>query len=261
MKKIFSIFLCAAMIIAGDVSVFATDSDTAIYNDDALNEILVNAINANDCTDIDISNNELDSFIESIDDKERVSLIKDYMLLPSLEETRLQELKGLDVMERAKYLSEMPINELREASDKIRNDVDHAIQVQNERNNIEYNSLINKINSSRIAAGTYSDTLKCMLSGDTGDIAMLKCYVKWKINSSGNVVSLIPDTTTEIYNNDYEWTNNLQGTQYTTSGIGHVEKYRSFKYYSSSLSGKHTLHVKGTFGASSKALTRYERVE
>ena len=81
---------------------------------------------------------------------------------------------------------------------------------------------------------------------------------------SGNkseTISLIPDTTTEIYNNDYEWTNSLQGTQYTTSGIGHVKKYRSFKYYSSSLSGKHTLHVEGTFGASSKALTRYERVE
>lgn len=247
-------------ILALTMYVPAFDGNEVGYDVLNVEEILENTIYGSS-KDVDISNNELDTFIENINDAERVSLIKDYMLLPSIEESRIKELENLEVIEKAEYLSKMPIEELREASERVRKDVDHAIEVQNQKNDVEYQNLMKNINASRIAAGTYSDTLKCSLSGESGDIAMLKCYVKWKINSSGNVTSLIPDTVTELYDNDYEWTNSLQGTQYTKSGKGYVEKYRSFKYYSTSSSGKHTLHVKGTFGASSKALSRYERVK
>ena len=82
--------------------------------------------------DVDISNKELDDYIESISDDERRDLMKDYLFLPSVPQYRIQEISDLTLMERAKYLAEMPIEDLREAAEVIRDHVDDSIRIQNE---------------------------------------------------------------------------------------------------------------------------------
>ena len=82
--------------------------------------------------DVDISNKELDGYIESIKDDERRNLMKDYLFLPSVPQYRIQEISDLTLMERAKYLAEMPIEDLREAVEVIRDHVDDSIRIQNE---------------------------------------------------------------------------------------------------------------------------------
>ena len=85
--------------------------------------------------DVDISNQELDGYIESIKDDERRDLMKDYFFLPSVPKYRIQEISDLTLMERAKYLAEMPIEDLREAVEVIRDHVDDSIRIQNEDQN------------------------------------------------------------------------------------------------------------------------------
>ena len=85
--------------------------------------------------DVDISNKELDGYIESIKDDERRDLMKDYFFLPSVPKYRIQEISDLTLMERAKYLAEMPIEDLREAVEVIRDHVDDSIRIQNEDQN------------------------------------------------------------------------------------------------------------------------------
>ena len=58
--------------------------------------------------EVDISNKELDEYIESIKDNERKDLMKDYFFLPSVPQYRIQKISDLTLMERAKYLAEMP---------------------------------------------------------------------------------------------------------------------------------------------------------
>lgn len=82
--------------------------------------------------DVDISNKELDGYIESIKDDERRNLMKDYLFLPSVPQYRIQEISDLTLMERAKYLAEMPIEDLRAAVEVIRDHVDDSIRIQNE---------------------------------------------------------------------------------------------------------------------------------
>ena len=82
--------------------------------------------------DVDISNKELDGYIESIKDDERRNLMKDYLFLPSVPQYRIQEISDLTLMERAKYLAEMPIEDLRAAVKVIRDHVDDSIRIQNE---------------------------------------------------------------------------------------------------------------------------------
>lgn len=82
--------------------------------------------------DVDISNKELDGYIESIKDDERRNLMKDYLFLPSVPQYRIQEISDLTLMERAKYLAEMPIEDLRAAVEVIRDYVDDSIRIQNE---------------------------------------------------------------------------------------------------------------------------------
>ena len=82
--------------------------------------------------EVDISNQELDGYIESIKDDERRDLMKDYFFLPSVPKYRIQEISDLTLMERAKYLAEMPIEDLREAVEVIRDHVDDSIRIQNE---------------------------------------------------------------------------------------------------------------------------------
>ena len=85
--------------------------------------------------EVDISNQELDGYIESIKDDERRDLMKDYFFLPSVPKYRIQEISDLTLMERAKYLAEMPIEDLREAVEVIRDHVDDSIRIQNEDQN------------------------------------------------------------------------------------------------------------------------------
>lgn len=85
--------------------------------------------------EVDISNQELDGYIESIKDDERRDLMKDYFFLPSVPKYRIQEISNLTLMERAKYLAEMPIEDLREAVEVIRDHVDDSIRIQNEDQN------------------------------------------------------------------------------------------------------------------------------
>ena len=85
--------------------------------------------------EVDISNQELDGYIESIKDDERRDLMKDYFFLPSVPKYRIQEISDLTLMERAKYLVEMPIEDLREAVEVIRDHVDDSIRIQNEDQN------------------------------------------------------------------------------------------------------------------------------
>ena len=82
--------------------------------------------------EVDISNKELDDYIESISDDERRDLMKDYFFLPSVPQYRIQEISDLNLMERAKYLAEMPIEDLRAAVEVIRDHVDDSIRIQNE---------------------------------------------------------------------------------------------------------------------------------
>ena len=85
--------------------------------------------------DVDISNKELDGYIESIKDDERRNLMKDYLFLPSVPQYRIQEISDLTLMERAKYLAEMPIEDLRVAVEVIRDHVDDSLRIQNEDQN------------------------------------------------------------------------------------------------------------------------------
>ena len=82
--------------------------------------------------DVDISNKELDGYIESIKDDERRNLMKDYLFLLSVPQYRIQGISDLTLMERAKYLAEMPIEDLRAAVEVIRDHVDDSIRIQNE---------------------------------------------------------------------------------------------------------------------------------
>lgn len=82
--------------------------------------------------EVDISNKELDDYIESIKDSERKDLMKDYFFLPSVPQYRIQKISDLTLMERAKYLAEMPIEDLRAAVEVIRDHVDDSIRIQNE---------------------------------------------------------------------------------------------------------------------------------
>ena len=81
---------------------------------------------------MDISNKEPDDYIESIKDSERKDLMKDYFFLPSVPQYRIQKISDLTLMERAKYLAEMPIEDLRAAVEVIRDHVDDSIRIQNE---------------------------------------------------------------------------------------------------------------------------------
>ena len=85
--------------------------------------------------EVDISNKELDDYIESIKDNERKDLMKDYFFLPSVPQYRIQEISDLTLMERAKYLAEMPVEDLRAAVEVIRDHVDDSIRIQNENQN------------------------------------------------------------------------------------------------------------------------------
>ena len=85
--------------------------------------------------EVDISNKELDDYIESIKDSERKDLMKDYFFLPSVPQYRIQKISDLTLMERAKYLAEMPIEDLRAAVEVIRDHVDDSIRIQNENKN------------------------------------------------------------------------------------------------------------------------------
>ena len=85
--------------------------------------------------EVDISNKELDDYIESISDDERRNLMKDYFFLPSVPQYRIQEISDLNLMERTKYLAEMPIEDLRAAVEVIRDHVDDSIRIQNENQN------------------------------------------------------------------------------------------------------------------------------
>ena len=85
--------------------------------------------------EVDISNKELDDYIESIKDNERKDLMKDYFFLPSVPQYRIQKICDLTLMERAKYLAEMPIEDLRAAVEVIRDHVDDSIRIQNENQN------------------------------------------------------------------------------------------------------------------------------
>ena len=71
-------------------------------------------------------------YIESIKDSERKDLMKDYFFLPSVPQYRIQKISDLTLMERAKYLAEMPIEDLRAAVEVIRDHVDDSIRIQNE---------------------------------------------------------------------------------------------------------------------------------
>ena len=79
-----------------------------------------------------MSNKELDDYIESIKDSERKDLMKDYFFLPSVPQYRIQKISDLTLMERAKYLAEMPIEDLSAAVEVIRDHVDDSIRIQNE---------------------------------------------------------------------------------------------------------------------------------
>ena len=91
--------------------------------------------NNENAEEVDISNKELDDYIESISDDKRRNLMKDYFFLPSVPQYRIQEISDLTLMERAKYLAEMPIEDLREAVEAIRDHVDDSIRIQNENQN------------------------------------------------------------------------------------------------------------------------------
>ena len=78
------------------------------------------------------SNTSPEAQIESIKDNERKDLMKDYFFLPSVPQYRIQKISDLTLMERAKYLAEMPIEDLRAAVEVIRDHVDDSIRIQNE---------------------------------------------------------------------------------------------------------------------------------
>lgn len=67
----------------------------------------------------DLTNHELDNFIEAIEDEERQELMTKYFYLGSKESNRIQEIKDLPVMEQAEILKQMPIEELRAAAERI----------------------------------------------------------------------------------------------------------------------------------------------
>ena len=106
-------------------------STVMIYKDGDDITTVINENNEN-AEEIDISNKELDEYIESISDDERRDLMKDYFFLPSVPQYRIQEISDLNLMERAKYLAEMPIEDLRAAVEVIRDHVDDSIRIQNE---------------------------------------------------------------------------------------------------------------------------------
>lgn len=103
-----------------------------IYKDEDGTVVTVLEENNDTAESIDISNEELDNYLESIADDERKALMKDYLLLPSVPQYRIQEISDLTLMERAHYLADMPIDELRAAAQKIRDNVDNSIEIQNE---------------------------------------------------------------------------------------------------------------------------------
>ena len=72
---------------------------------------------------------------DTIKDNERKDLMKDYFFLPSVPQYRIQKISDLTLMERAKYLAEMPIEDLRAAVEVIRDHVDDSIRIQNENQN------------------------------------------------------------------------------------------------------------------------------
>ena len=106
-------------------------STVMIYKDGDDITTVINENNEN-AEEIDISNKELDDYIESIKDSERKDLMKDYFFLPSVPQYRIQKISDLTLMERAKYLAEMPIEDLRAAVEVIRDHVDDSIRIQNE---------------------------------------------------------------------------------------------------------------------------------
>ena len=107
-----------------------------IYKDAQTDSIVTVLEENNDTADnIDISNDELDKYIDSVDDEERKALMKDYFFLPSVPQYRIQEISDLTLMERAKYLAEMPIEDLRAAVKVIQDNVDESIRIQNEEMN------------------------------------------------------------------------------------------------------------------------------
>ncbi len=109
-------------------------STVMIYKDGDDITTVINENNEN-AEEIDISNKELDDYIESIKDNERKDLMKDYFFLPSVPQYRIQKISDLTLMERAKYLAEMPIEDLRAAVEVIRDHVDDSIRIQNENQN------------------------------------------------------------------------------------------------------------------------------
>ena len=106
-------------------------STVMIYKDGDDITTVINENNEN-AEEIDISNKELDEYIESISDEERRDLMKDYFFLPSVPQYTIQEISGLPAMERAKYLAEMPIDDLRAAVKVIQDNIDNSIRIQNE---------------------------------------------------------------------------------------------------------------------------------
>ena len=153
MKKAGVIFLIIIILVAVDMLIMSkagafqwwdikntyqeqleSGSAIKIYKDAQTDSIVTVLEENNDTADnVDISNDELDKYIESVDDEERKALMKDYFFLPSVPQYCIQEISNLTLMERAEYLAEMPIEELRSAVQKIRNNVNTSIKIQNEK--------------------------------------------------------------------------------------------------------------------------------
>ncbi len=247
MKKIISILLIGILLVSGNTY--------AYINESIQDEPIVIQEDTSNIMEVDITNKELEDYINSVKDPIKKDLLEKYFYLPSNTASRVQSIKTLDPVSQAMIMSNYSYTELNNAVNKIKIGIPELIKQQEEAYNDQVKELERAIEVSVMAAGNYSYTLKGSMPAASGDAAWIKSVVQWQVNSSNEVVYLAPSTTTGL-TSYYKWQGIVYGSEYVSGGKGYVNKSRDFVVSTQDQSDPYwTVWCSGVFGAGSVPLS------
>lgn len=192
---------------------------------------------------IEISNYELRSFIDSIEDEEKRALLYEISITPVKEESR-EYIGDIDLSSMSyisaesikgyKELAQMTNDELREILDEVK--AMNAALVKKDEKMLNYD-FFHKVGNikgkaedvSTSAAKSYTHTMEKTKKDLFGNVQFgLRCKVDWNV-SDGKITYLAP-TTTRLYDPDHTYYGSLRGEETLTDNDtrGVVFKNQSF---------------------------------
>ncbi len=114
-KKILKVFILAILLIF--VSVIYINASS---NKKKATEAIVIDEDYSKCTELDITNWELENYLNSIEDEEKRELLKTFFYYPINPEVENPVDKNLDILEQAKLMSDFSLEELQKIVDEIK---------------------------------------------------------------------------------------------------------------------------------------------